>query len=125
MSYDVERRRSRRIDVALGGTVKSQQDNDMTACVIRNINEGCSGVAVSTFDPRVCVIKDLVLNIAIPAGRSPVRCTGRIAWYSEDSPPGGRYKAGISITEISGIDRRKLELVIAFSETQMQSDGEI
>ena len=111
-----EKRQSQRIDVDLEGSVNFQQGNDTRACVIRNINEECAGIMIVTSDPRVCVMEDLNLAILMPADRSPVKCTGRIAWYSENNDPFTRitdYVAGISITDISKIDRRRLELVIA------------
>jgi hypothetical protein len=61
-------------------------------------------------------MEDLNLAILIPADRSPVKCAGRVAWYSENRDPftsSTDYTAGISITGISRIDRRRLELVIA------------
>jgi len=111
-----EKRRSPRIDVDLEGAVKFQQGNGMKTCVVRNINEACAGVMIVTSDPRVCVMEDLNLAILIPADRSPVKCAGRVAWYSENRDPFTSsidYTAGISITDISRIDRRRLELVIA------------
>jgi hypothetical protein len=61
-------------------------------------------------------MEDLNLAILIPAYRSPVKCAGRIAWYSENKAhftSGTDYAAGIYITDISRIDRRRLELIIA------------
>jgi hypothetical protein len=111
-----EKRRSRRIDIDLEGTVNFQQDDGMKSCFIRNINEECAGVMIVTSDPRVSVMEDLNLAILIPAYRTPVKCAGRIAWYSENKNPfttSTDYAAGIYITDISRIDRRRLELVIA------------
>ena len=111
-----ERRRFRRINVDLDGFVQLQRTNDTRECVIRNINEECMGVMIATSDPNICAREDLNLAIIIPADRSPAKCTGRITWYSKDEDyfKGNiGYLAGVFITDISRIDRRRLELLIA------------
>jgi hypothetical protein len=118
------RRRFRRIDVDLDGVIRFQRASDAAGCVIRNINEECAGVMIATSDARVCAREDLNLGILIPADRSPVKCTGRIVWYSEDKESfkaGADYEAGILITDISRIDRRRLELVMARKRTPFGS----
>lgn len=109
-----DRRRFRRIDVDLDGVIRFQQSSDTIGCVIRNINKECMGAMIVASDPRVCSKEDLDLGIFIPADRSPVRCSGRVVWYSEDKKPfknNTDYAAGIFITNISRMDRRRLELV--------------
>ena len=111
-----EKRRSRRIDIDLEGTIRFQEAKDMRVCVIRNINEECAGVMIVTSDPRVCTMECLNLVIIIPAENSPIKCAGKIAWYSENDDPFETnidYVAGIFITDISRIDRRRLELLLA------------
>ena len=112
------RRRSQRIEIDLDGVIQFQQTKDTTECLIRNISEDCKGVMIiTTSDPRVCANEDVNLSIFIPAERSPVKCTGRIAWYSSADKETFQgltvYKAGIFITEISRLDRRRLELFVA------------
>jgi hypothetical protein len=110
-----ERRRSRRIDVDLDGTVRFQPDNGARSCVIRNINEECAGLMIATSDSRVSAMGNLNIDIFLPAYRSPIKCTGRITWCSEGEHSLANdtaYTAGIYITDISRIDRRKLELLV-------------
>jgi hypothetical protein len=86
-------------------------------CLIRDINEECTGVMIVTLDPRVCAKEDVDLSISIPAERTPVKCTGKITWYSsaDKESLGGieGYAAGVFITDISRLDRRRLELLVA------------
>ncbi len=119
-----ERRRFRRIESNLDGIVQIQRTNEAMECVIRNINEECTGIMIATSDPRVCAREDVKVSIFIPSERSPVKCAGRITWYSEDKEPfmlGIGYLAGIFITDISRLDLRRLELVLTRRDMLLNS----
>ena len=111
------RRRSLRIETDLDGTIEFQRTKDTAKCLVRNINEECVGVMILTPDLRICAKENVNLSIFIPAERSPVKCTGEIVWYSsvDEGSLGGvkAYAAGIFITDISRLDRRRLELLVA------------
>jgi hypothetical protein len=118
-----ERRSSRRIDVDLDGLVKFQQSEDNIGCIIYNINEECVGVMVVTSDPRICKKDQVDLRIFIPAERSPVKCSGKTVWYTDDKKPYNGfsgYAAGIFITDLNKIDRRRLELVVSGRRTNFK-----
>ena len=113
------RRRSLRIETDLDGIIEFQRTKDTAKCLVRNVNEECIGVMILTSDLRICAKENVNLSIFIPAERSPVKCTGEIVWYSpvdvDEGPLGGveAYAAGIFITDISRLDRRRLELLVA------------
>jgi hypothetical protein len=111
------RRSSLRIETDLDGTIELQRTKDTMKCFIRNINEECVGVMIVTGDPRVCAKEDVNLSIFIPAERSPVKCSGRIVWHSSADGAALQgvvgYVAGVFITDISRLDRRRLELLVA------------
>jgi len=104
------------IDVGLNGVIQFQQTTDAAECIIQDIREDCTGIMVFASDTHFCVREDVDLRIFLPAERSPVKCTGRIVWHSDDveiSDDRRGYFAQISITHISRINQRLLELFIA------------
>ena len=111
-----QRRRFRRIGVDLDGVVQFPQTGDELDCMVRNVSEQCMGAMIFVSNPRVRNREDVNLDIFIPAERTPVLCSGKIVWYSEDEELFQNYKgysAGIIITDISRIDQRRLELIMA------------
>ena len=110
-----EKRRYRRINVDLDGIIRFYQTDYTIECVIHNVSEDCMGFMIVTHDPRVCKREDLNLSVIIPAERSPIKCAGKITWHSANEEPfrsGKIYAAGIFTTDISRIDRRRLDLAI-------------
>ena len=111
----VEKRRSRRIDVNFQGSVYLRATKKKVRCFIRDINENCAGVLITSIDPRICAKGAIELTIFIPAERAPVKVAGMIVWHSEENKDvqnKSSYLAGISITHINLNDRRKLEHII-------------
>ena len=110
-----EQRRYRRIDVDLDGIVTFSRTNSTVICAIHDISREGRGVKIVTSDPRICAKEDVNLAILIPTDSSPVKCAGRITWYSEDEDPfrvGKAYVAGVLITDMSTIDQKRLEFAI-------------
>ncbi len=107
-----ERRRFRRVNVDLDALIQFQRSDDAIGCVIHDLSRECMGALIATSDQRVCAKDNIDLSIFIPAERTPVNCSGRIAWYSKDDNGGTGYLAGIYITDISRIDQRRLQIVI-------------
>jgi len=115
-----QRRRFRRIGVDLDGLIQFPHTGDEMDCMVRNISEECMGAMIFTPDQRIRKREDVNLDIFIPTERTPILCSGKIVWYSEDEEAFRNYKgysAGIIITDISRIDQRRLELVMARSAT--------
>ncbi len=107
-----ERRRFRRVNVDLDALIQLQRNDDAIGCVVQDLSRECMGAMIATSDPRVCAKEDVDLSIFIPAERTPVNCSGRIAWYSKDNNGGTGYLVGIYVTDISRIDQRRLQLVV-------------
>ena len=107
---------ARVIGVGLDGTIQFQKAKDTIECIVQDITEDYTETVVVASDPRVCMGEDVDLKIFLPTERSPVKCTGRIAWHREDEgllEDSRGYLARIFITHMGRIDRRRLELVIA------------
>lgn len=104
------------IDVGLSGTIQFQQTTDTAECIIQDISEDCARIMVFAPDTRFREREDVELRIFLPAERSPVKCTGRIVWHSDDEESFDDqrgYFAQISVTHISRINQRLLDLFIA------------
>ncbi len=109
---------SKTIGIELDGIVQFQHTDDVIIeCVIRDITEDCAEAVVIASDEHICAEEDVYLKILLPTEKSPIMCTGKIIWYSEsdeETLKGSRaYLARISITDISRIERKRLDLVIA------------
>ena len=119
----LERRRFRRINVDLDGLIAFHRTSDTAICAIRDINRECMGVKIVTSDPHVCAREDISLTVFVPVRSDDVssaKCTGRIAWYSEDkesSESDAVYTAGIFITDIGKTDEAKLVSVLDFNRS--------
>lgn len=98
------------MDVGLEGIIQFQHADSTIGCVIRDITRDYTEVVVIASDQRICMEGDVELKVILPTERSPIKCTGKIVWYSRD---GRACLARIAITCISRIERRRLELVIA------------
>ena len=98
------------IEVGLEGIIQFQGDDATLECIVRDITRDYTEVVVIAFDQRVCSEENVELRVILPTERSPIKCTGKIVWYSND---GSSYLVRILIISISRIERRRLELVIA------------
>jgi hypothetical protein len=104
------------IDVGLNGIIQFQQSNDAVECFIQDIREDYAEIMVFASDALFRVREDVNLRIFLPAERSPIKCKGRIVWRSDEMELAGDYRgyyARISITYISRLHKRLLELFIA------------
>ena len=105
-----EEMKSRIMDVGLEGIIQFQHADGTVGCIIRDITRDYTEVVVIASDQRVCIEGDVEIKVILPTERSPIRCTGKIVWYSRD---GRDCLARIAITRISLIERRRFELAIA------------
>ena len=67
-------------------------------------------------DPRICERESVELGIITPTGLPPIRCTGRIIWHLESSAlykGCEKYLVRIFIADISRIDERRLDSLVA------------
>ena len=104
-----------KIDVGFSGTIEFRPTGDTIECVIQYITKDFSDAVVFTSDPRVSRGEDVVLMISLPLDRTPVKCFGKIVARSvrtETLEETNGYLARIFISDISRLDRRRLELVI-------------
>lgn len=104
------------IDVGLNGIIQFQQSDDVAECFVQDIREDYAEIMVFASDARFRVREDVELRIFLPAERSPIKCTGRIVWCSDEVELSGDYRgyyARISITYISRLHERLLDLFIA------------
>lgn len=97
------------MSVGLEGTIQFHASNYSMECVIRNISKKVIGAMIVTSDPHVYAKGNVDLFISISSDEPPVKCTGRIVWYSMDKECPKGYTAGILVNCISEIDRRRLE----------------
>lgn len=107
---------SRLIDVGLDGIIRSKKTNDAVECTIHYITEDCMAVVVTAPDPHLCDMEYVEMMMFLPTERSPIKFNGRIVKHSQDDGlfrVRNGYVARVFVTEISRIDMRRLDLVIA------------
>ena len=110
------------VEIELDATVRFQETNDAVKCVIQNVTRDYTDFMIIASDPRICEKQDVDLDIIVPLERSPIKCTGRVAWCLDDDPsPDGHkeYLARISIVNISRINLRRLDLLTAQRQAYM------
>jgi hypothetical protein len=107
----LNRRKCPRVDVGLEGTIRFHANSYAVDCVISNISEKVIGAMITASDP-VYAEGDVDLFIYVSPDELPVKCTGRVVWYSMDKERPKDYTAGVVVDYISGIDRKRLESVM-------------
>lgn len=105
------------IEIGLEGSVRFYSTGDTIECLINDITEDCKNIMVVSSNPGICKKEDVDLQILVPVERSPIRCGGEIVWCSETDEKIARnsreHLARIFITDISRIDERRLDLIVA------------
>lgn len=102
------------IDMGLGGNIQFKDSSGAVGCTICSITEDHLEAVVVSSDPRISAKGNVELEMFLPTERSPIRCTGRSVWFSpgaEQFRAYNGYMARVVITQISRIDRRRLEVV--------------
>ena len=104
------------IDIGLGGSIQFKDSGDTLGCTVCSITDDHLEAVVISSDPRIGAKGNVDLEMFLPTERSPIRCIGRSVWFSpgaEQFKAYNGYLARVVITQISRVDRRRLEIVTA------------
>lgn len=102
----------RSIYLGLYGIINFQQIDKAISCFINSISEDCNEVVVVTSTPLPYESFYAELRIIPPLSRSPIKCEVKISEEKSLIKDVKGYSTRMFITNISRIDRRRLEILI-------------
>lgn len=100
------------IYVGLDCIIHFRRTNDILGCVMHSITGDYAEAVVVASDPDAFKEDDVELRILLPVERSPIRCTGRVSADEPEVEGNGKYSAKVFISNISRLDRRRLEVFL-------------
>lgn len=103
------------IHIELNGIIRARNADEEAGCIVNSITGDHREVTLVGSGPDAFTKEDkedMELMMFLPLERSPVRCTCRIVEYGNRTRNDGSHSARMLITQMSRLDRRRLELVI-------------
>ena len=111
------------IYMGLDCITRLQRNGKVIQCVVHSITEDCAEAVVTASELNFRGEEDVELRILLPVERSPITCTGRISENGSQAEGDGEHSAEVLITNMSRLDRRRLELFISRKKAFIGGDG--